>query len=122
MASKPARAASSAIWMLYFFFSSRRRHTRYWRDWSSDVCSSDLYPVPINDVSLGGDYADGSENAPTGEFSARTVRQAWDPQDELNRIVQSDIAELVNPEEVPDADARDERRLTGIAEKMLGES
>src|SRR3712207_7384426 len=24
------------------FFSSRRRHTRYWRDWSSDVCSSDL--------------------------------------------------------------------------------
>src|SRR5438445_9917209 len=27
-----------------FFFSSRRRHTRYWRDWSSDVCSSDLVP------------------------------------------------------------------------------
>src|SRR3712207_8754721 len=25
-----------------FFFQSRRRHTRYWRDWSSDVCSSDL--------------------------------------------------------------------------------
>src|SRR3712207_5043975 len=29
--------------MYLFFFSSRRRHTRYWRDWSSDVCSSDLY-------------------------------------------------------------------------------
>src|SRR5258707_8044033 len=28
--------------MCFFFFSSRRRHTRYWRDWSSDVCSSDL--------------------------------------------------------------------------------
>src|SRR3712207_7083972 len=28
-----------------FFFSSRRRHTRYWRDWSSDVCSSDLSKV-----------------------------------------------------------------------------
>src|SRR3712207_725379 len=26
----------------YFFFSSRKRHTRYWRDWGSDVCSSDL--------------------------------------------------------------------------------
>src|SRR5690606_41044855 len=26
----------------YFFFSSRRRHTRFSRDWSSDVCSSDL--------------------------------------------------------------------------------
>src|SRR3712207_8969901 len=30
----------------FFFFSSRRRHTRYWRDWSSDVCSSDLEQVP----------------------------------------------------------------------------
>src|SRR5690554_7208140 len=27
---------------LFFFFSSRRRHTRCGRDWSSDVCSSDL--------------------------------------------------------------------------------
>src|SRR5258707_14154808 len=25
--------------LLSVFFSSRRRHTRYWRDWSSDVCS-----------------------------------------------------------------------------------
>src|SRR5207245_4774635 len=28
--------------LLSFFFSSRRRHTRCYRDWSSDVCSSDL--------------------------------------------------------------------------------
>src|SRR5437762_12982985 len=28
--------------MILFFFSSRRRHTRYIGDWSSDVCSSDL--------------------------------------------------------------------------------
>src|SRR5206468_5391044 len=28
---------------MFFFFSSRRRHTRSDRDWSSDVCSSDLY-------------------------------------------------------------------------------
>src|SRR6266496_444632 len=28
--------------MFFFFFSSRRRHTRSLRDWSSDVCSSDL--------------------------------------------------------------------------------
>src|SRR5690606_40982677 len=27
---------------IQFFFSSRRRHTRFSRDWSSDVCSSDL--------------------------------------------------------------------------------
>src|SRR5690606_39598770 len=29
----------------YFFFSSRRRHTRFSRDWSSDVCSSDLIEI-----------------------------------------------------------------------------
>src|SRR5215510_15562581 len=28
--------------MMFFFFSSRRRHTMWPRDWSSDVCSSDL--------------------------------------------------------------------------------
>src|SRR2546429_4395910 len=32
----------------FFFFSSRRRHTRCSRDWSSDVCSSDL--VLVEDV------------------------------------------------------------------------
>src|SRR5215467_2053957 len=31
--------------MIYFFFSSRRRHTRLQGDWSSDVCSSDLFVV-----------------------------------------------------------------------------
>src|SRR5438876_2460081 len=31
-------------WWL-FFFSSRRRHTRWTGDWSSDVCSSDLLPL-----------------------------------------------------------------------------
>src|SRR2546429_1362914 len=36
-----------AVWdraSIIFFFSSRRRHTRCSRDWSSDVCSSDLSP------------------------------------------------------------------------------
>src|SRR3989449_8404225 len=33
------------ILIFFFFFSSRRRHTRCSRDWSSDVCSSDLQPV-----------------------------------------------------------------------------
>src|SRR5690606_26213401 len=41
--------------VIFFFFSSRRRHTRFSRDWSSDVCSSDLrsiiqeirFPKPI---------------------------------------------------------------------------
>src|SRR5207249_8216404 len=33
-----------------FFFSSRRRHTRSKRDWSSDVCSSDLDEAPAGDL------------------------------------------------------------------------
>src|SRR2546427_6849065 len=32
---------------MFFFFSSRRRHTRFDCDWSSDVCSSDLFEVGI---------------------------------------------------------------------------
>src|SRR5690349_23705803 len=36
----PCHPSSSAFFL--FFFSSRRRHTRSLRDWSSDVCSSDL--------------------------------------------------------------------------------
>src|SRR2546421_6732276 len=57
------------ILIFFFFFSSRRRHTRSDRDWSSDVCSSDLlkvggaaldeariYRVAINDfLARGGD-------------------------------------------------------------------
>src|SRR5438105_8649609 len=41
--------------VLFFFFSSRRRHTRSTRDWSSDVCSSDLVniSVPGERLSLG---------------------------------------------------------------------
>src|SRR5207237_7739647 len=38
----PCNASTPA---LFFFFSSRRRHTRFKCDWSSDVCSSDLAEI-----------------------------------------------------------------------------
>src|SRR3712207_8738558 len=41
----------------FFFFSSRRRHTRYWRDWSSDVCSSDLIKFGGTSVGSGAAFA-----------------------------------------------------------------
>src|SRR5690606_40227445 len=41
-----------------FFFSSRRRHTRLSRDWSSDVCSSDLQPAYQRDDALAGFWAE----------------------------------------------------------------
>src|SRR5207302_110531 len=37
-----------------FFFSSRRRHTRFSRDWSSDVCSSDLVQAEFYSDEVGG--------------------------------------------------------------------
>src|SRR2546430_16087970 len=42
--------------MLFFFFSSRRRHTRFDCDWSSDVCSSDVTGAPVKFVGLGEKY------------------------------------------------------------------
>src|SRR5215203_6824414 len=44
------RLLSRLPMMFVFFFSSIRRHTRYWRDWSSDVCSSDLVVLEARDV------------------------------------------------------------------------
>src|SRR3712207_8388098 len=61
-----------------FCFSIRRLHTRYWRDWSSDVCSSDLLdparvlaygaPLPVaevaGDVELDGGLGEREEARP----------------------------------------------------------
>src|SRR5216683_6036671 len=41
----------------FFFFSSRRRHTRSDRDWSSDVCSSDLHEVEGSHALIGAEIA-----------------------------------------------------------------
>src|SRR5690606_40605169 len=53
-----------------FFFSSRRRHTRFSRDWSSDVCSSDL--TELNDLVQGDNPSmqiqQAFRNPQTGQF------------------------------------------------------
>src|SRR5258706_5235765 len=43
--------------MSLFFFSSRRRHTRLVSDWSSDVCSSDLWAIFQNESNVLGLYS-----------------------------------------------------------------
>src|SRR5215813_14509522 len=64
--------------MCFFFFSSRRRHTRCGRDWSSDVCSSDLGAgaqgpaarlIPTSGAYLGA-YVQPASYTPAGEIAA----------------------------------------------------
>src|SRR6266508_4050573 len=70
--------------MFFFFFSRRRRHTRWPRDWSSDVCSSDLKvgtrnAMVIADCSFGLALHPGSRRVGTGIGSAApTPRRALD--------------------------------------------
>src|SRR2546429_1675616 len=45
---------SMTVGYFCFFFSSRRRHTRCSRDWSSDVCSSDLADDPARRIVIAG--------------------------------------------------------------------
>src|SRR5690606_40284936 len=54
--------------LLYFFFSSRRRHTRFSRDWSSDVCSSDLQRRHLDSLVAVGD------RQPLGESQGSVFR------------------------------------------------
>src|SRR2546429_2837741 len=78
--------SSSQIHSVYFFFffSSRRRHTRCSRDWSSDVCSSDLLTailfglVPALRASnvQPGDALTGSRRTSSGDVSGSRLRNA----------------------------------------------
>src|SRR5439155_13994166 len=51
----PGKDEHPPLSSVFFFFSSRRRHTRWPRDWSSDVCSSDLdvFRLLLGALSLG---------------------------------------------------------------------
>src|SRR3989449_8585717 len=55
----------------FFFFSSRRRHTRCSRDWSSDVCSSDLSPP---EDALGGSRLRGGAGGGSGLVASFRLR------------------------------------------------
>src|SRR6266699_6229075 len=106
-------------WVLYcimFFFSSRRRHTRCGRDWSSDVCSSDLAlrAVACHESHLwGGDRGD-SGRTQTGSllcavFGDPVERSAADPPvaaAPLDRVCLSDVEASVGDRGVSGAQRR----------------
>src|SRR5206468_5233908 len=62
-----------------FFFSSRRRHTRSDRDWSSDVCSSDLWiKTPVDAFILERLRKEGLKPAPPADRATLLRRVTYD--------------------------------------------
>src|SRR2546422_6670763 len=59
-----------------FFFSSRRRHTRCSRDWSSDVCSSDLFAERLRGFSRQAVRAVGTNALRVAKYSPQFLREA----------------------------------------------
>src|SRR5690554_8122349 len=58
----------------WFFFSSRRRHTSCGRDWSSDVCSSDLVVFGSRETEKGKDYMVASESVALDSLDFKVER------------------------------------------------
>src|SRR6266511_2663885 len=94
----------------FFFFSSRRRHTRFSRDWSSDVCSSDLWR--LRNVSDGYTMIDtGAGSGINGGIGRSSDGTPWvsfyvaadDPQATLDRAVSLGGTMVVPVTEIPNA-------------------
>src|SRR5438270_7642651 len=58
------------VFLFFFFFSSRRRHTRFDCDWSSDVCSSDLFPPSCSPFSGKSSWKMNTDSFESGNGSA----------------------------------------------------
>jgi hypothetical protein len=111
--NKPPASVLKGQWdqALFEFDLGERTRMAYWVD-------RERYPVPLEEVATGGDFADGSEDAPTGEVSPRAVRAEWDPAREVSHM-DANLTELVgspNEEIVP---AKEATRLRTLAAKLL---
>src|SRR5204863_1326291 len=73
------------FFFFFFFFSSRRRHTRSLRDWSSDVCSSDLEgrEARLEDLAL---LLDVLRRQDLARIDAVAMRQPVDERSEERRV------------------------------------
>src|SRR6266702_23937 len=94
--------------IFFFFFSSRRRHTRWPRDWSSDVCSSDLAVLasrpdahaPVSTQHVAGRAQDATYELPGRTARARDHVRLWragGDGDAWAGAATQDVGMLVNP-------------------------
>src|SRR2546422_2625186 len=86
----------------FFFFSSRRRHTRCSRDWSSDVCSSDLnHFARVKEVPYSFRRRKRGKSKLTSKVIAQYLGQLWRLSGEgrlpLERLLRSSRAIVLRP-------------------------
>src|SRR5260370_14564166 len=76
--------------LLFFFFSSRRRHTRFKCDWSSDVCSSDLFKRQSGELDTSGEKKVRTEGLWVKCDECRQIIWKKDLEDNLNVCTKCD--------------------------------
>src|SRR5699024_11606723 len=81
----------------FFFFSSRRRHTRSKRDWSSDVCSSDLMPQTREHILL-------SRNVGVPAIVVFLNKVDMVDDEELLELVEMEVRDLLSEYDFPGDD------------------
>src|SRR2546430_7317336 len=87
---------------MFFFFSSRRRHTRFDCDWSSDVCSSDLYAERAEALGSEDHMVPGPEGLEAERLGTLGVR-----------VEGVHVRRFARADEVPEREARSEERRVG---------
>src|SRR2546430_11798449 len=98
---------ATVTYLAFFFFSSRRRHTRFDCDWSSDVCSSDLDDVKQGVIAykMAAHAADVARHRPGARDRDDALSYArflfdWNKQFELS--LDPDTARAMHDESLPD--------------------
>src|SRR5688500_15811579 len=114
--NKPAASVLKGQWdqALYSFDLGERSRMAYWVD-------RDRYPLPLEGDASGGDFADGTEDAPSGEVGPRAARAPWNPSAELSRM-QDHLTEFVGSPNEPIVPVGDAARLQSLAARMLGDT
>jgi hypothetical protein len=114
--NKPPASVLKDQWdqALFEFDLGERTRMAYWVD-------RERYPVPLEEVATSGDFSDGSEEAPQGEVSPRTVRAPWDTERERSHM-EEHVTELVGGPDEPLVPPVEADRLRGLADKMLGDT